>query len=138
MRSALYLCNFSDEMQKQLQTVPCQAIVTSKISYPNIKESLKALKLNTPVIMLDNDNVPEGTIKFGELAGDLNIDIDVLKSVRINADDVAVLPFSSGTTGFPKGVVLTHKSVVAENRMVADPDVVAIKETTGECLYFFF
>ncbi|XP_026332499.1 4-coumarate--CoA ligase 1-like isoform X2 [Hyposmocoma kahamanoa] len=119
------------ELQKQLQTVPCEVIITSKVSYPNIKEALNALKLNTPVIMLDNDSVPEGTIKFEELAGDLNTDIDVLKSVKRNADDVAVLPFSSGTTGLPKGVVLTHKCVVAENRMIADPEVVAIKETTA-------
>lgn len=27
--------------------------------------------------------------------------------------DVAVLPFSSGTTGLPKGVLLTHHNLVA-------------------------
>ncbi|QYN24540.1 AMP-binding protein [Amycolatopsis sp. DSM 110486] len=29
------------------------------------------------------------------------------------ADDLAVLPYSSGTTGLPKGVLLTHRNVVA-------------------------
>ena len=29
------------------------------------------------------------------------------------ANDVAVLPYSSGTTGFPKGVMLTHRNLVA-------------------------
>lgn len=29
------------------------------------------------------------------------------------ASDVAVLPYSSGTTGFPKGVMLTHRNLVA-------------------------
>ena len=28
-------------------------------------------------------------------------------------DDLAVLPYSSGTTGFPKGVMLTHRNLVA-------------------------
>ncbi len=28
-------------------------------------------------------------------------------------DDLAVLPFSSGTTGLPKGVMLTHYNLVA-------------------------
>lgn len=38
--------------------------------------------------------------------GDLSVDIDV-------HNDVCVLPFSSGTTGVPKGVMLTHFNLVA-------------------------
>ena len=34
-------------------------------------------------------------------------------AVTINpAEDLAVLPYSSGTTGFPKGVMLTHRNIV--------------------------
>ena len=33
--------------------------------------------------------------------------------IDINVDqDIATLPFSSGTTGLPKGVMLTHKNLV--------------------------
>lgn len=32
--------------------------------------------------------------------------------VNISPDDVVALPYSSGTTGLPKGVMLTHKGVV--------------------------
>ena len=28
-------------------------------------------------------------------------------------EDVAVIPYSSGTTGFPKGVMLTHYNIVS-------------------------
>ena len=35
-------------------------------------------------------------------------------SVGISPDDVAVMPYSSGTTGFPKGVMLTHRNLVAQ------------------------
>jgi acyl-CoA synthetase (AMP-forming)/AMP-acid ligase II len=34
-------------------------------------------------------------------------------SVEVGPDDVAILPYSSGTTGLPKGAVLTHRSLVA-------------------------
>ena len=38
------------------------------------------------------------------------------------AEDVAVLPYSSGTTGLPKGVMLTHRNLVA-NVMQVQPGV---------------
>ena len=37
--------------------------------------------------------------------------------IRIDpAEDLAVLPYSSGTTGFPKGVMLTHRNLVTNMR----------------------
>lgn len=83
---------------------------------------------------IDNEILP-GAIKFAELAEDFNIDTSCLKSVHRSPKDVAALPFSSGTTGFPKAVVLTHQGIVALNQQIADPEIVAIKETTGECYH---
>jgi acyl-CoA synthetase (AMP-forming)/AMP-acid ligase II len=55
-------------------------------------------------------DAPEGTMAFTELFGDPEaapeVDIDP-------AEDLAVLPYSSGTTGLPKGVMLTHRNLVA-------------------------
>lgn len=34
-------------------------------------------------------------------------------AIEVGAEDVAVLPYSSGTTGLAKGVVLTHRNLVA-------------------------
>ena len=36
------------------------------------------------------------------------------------ANDIAVLPYSSGTTGMPKGVMLTHRSLVANATMIVN------------------
>jgi long-subunit acyl-CoA synthetase (AMP-forming) len=39
------------------------------------------------------------------------------ENVDIDMEDVAVLPYSSGTTGLPKGVQLTHRNVVHNMQM---------------------
>ncbi|XP_073946391.1 uncharacterized protein isoform X2 [Choristoneura fumiferana] len=119
------------DLKHQLSKVDCKAIIASKLSYASIKEALSALKINIPIILTDNDDLPEGAIKFAEFAEDFNVNTDCLKSVKRGPNDVAILPFSSGTTGFPKGVVIDHKSAVAMNMQIADPNIVAIKETTA-------
>jgi acyl-CoA synthetase (AMP-forming)/AMP-acid ligase II len=39
--------------------------------------------------------------------------------VAVEPDDLAVLPYSSGTTGMPKGVELTHRNLVANLRQMS-------------------
>jgi acyl-CoA synthetase (AMP-forming)/AMP-acid ligase II/pimeloyl-ACP methyl ester carboxylesterase len=58
------------------------------------------------------------TFVFGEAEGatpfaSLLEDGHPAPSVEVGPDDVALLPYSSGTTGLPKGVVLTHRNLVA-------------------------
>ena len=38
---------------------------------------------------------------------------------EVDCDSVAVLPYSSGTTGLPKGVMLTHRQLVTACRQIA-------------------
>ncbi len=51
----------------------------------------------------------EGATPLSELMGDPADAPDL----DVSGDDLAVLPYSSGTTGLPKGVMLTHKNLVA-------------------------
>src|SRR5438093_6835404 len=53
------------------------------------------------------------------------------------ARDLAVLPYSSGTTGFPKGVVLTHRNLVANLLQTASVHHVAEQDRIIAVLPFF-
>ena len=53
------------------------------------------------------------------------------------ATQVAALPFSSGTTGLPKGVQLTHRNLVANMAQVEDAGVVSRDDVVFGVLPFF-
>ncbi|EYU24553.1 hypothetical protein ABFS82_04G114600 [Erythranthe guttata] len=50
-------------------------------------------------------------VAFSELTSADEAD---LPAVKISPEDVVALPYSSGTTGLPKGVMLTHKGLVTD------------------------
>lgn len=91
-----------------------------------IKESFKLSKQELPIIIVNNnESLPFETINFQELAQDDNTDHSVLKEVKKMSKDVAILPYSSGTTGLPKGVELTHRNEVVN---CVQQDVEGVKQ----------
>lgn len=71
---------------------------------------MKSLEL--PVIVMGEEHVA-GAINWGELleaADQANTDTI---SEGVHQNDLCALPFSSGTTGISKGVMLTHRNLVA-------------------------
>lgn len=99
-----------------------------------VKEAMKQAKLDLNVIVVraDGGAAPDGTILFSELSEDPHIDKDCLKEVRRSANDVCFLPYSSGTTGLPKGVELTNRNLVANCEQICDPAIACHNETTGK------
>ncbi|KAI8432401.1 hypothetical protein MSG28_004798 [Choristoneura fumiferana] len=117
------------EVYRQLLLSRPKVMIGSTDTVNVIKESLKMANMDIPVICVTTSGgLPAHTISFQELTGDA--DHDVLKDVKITADDVAILPYSSGTTGLPKGVELTNKNVVV-NCVQSDVDgVKQYRDTT--------
>jgi long-chain acyl-CoA synthetase len=67
------------------------------------------------VVVIDGDG--DGTIPLTDLETMRDKDFDFEAVWRaVKPDDVLTLIYTSGTTGPPKGVQLTHASVMAENR----------------------
>jgi len=56
--------------------------------------------------------------------------------VPVCPDDVVALPYSSGTTGLAKGVMLTHKNLVANvAQTLASPDEI-MRFVAGEVAHY--
>lgn len=96
------------EVSKQAKASDAKLIITQASYFEKVKEF--AQDKNNDVKIICIDSAPEGCLHFSELTqadeNDLPEDIDILP------DDVVALPYSSGTTGLPKGVMLTHKGLV--------------------------
>ena len=72
----------------------------------------------------------EGEYSFRALT-DEGLDTEGIELPQLRREDLAILPFSSGTTGMPKGVMLTHGQLVANLVMNMHPAVRFARYTKG-------
>ncbi|GKA46360.1 4-coumarate--CoA ligase 2 [Tanacetum coccineum] len=99
----------SGEIFKQFKSSNSKIIIT-QMQYVNklvIRESNGVEEYIGQVITIDDP--PKKCLHFSFL---LQHDAENIPSVIIDPNDTVALPFSSGTTGLPKGVILTHKSLI--------------------------
>lgn len=101
------------EIRKQARAAGVKLIITQaefveKLAKLRSEEHIRILTIDEPVDGLQSASVL--------LSADENECPDFL----IDPNDVVALPFSSGTSGLPKGVMLTHKSVVTGVAQLVD------------------
>jgi len=101
------------ELARHLQDADCKAVVTTAALRPLVEAVRGAIPSlgrvwEVEALMGDLEGVPEAGIP----------DIDP-------KEDVAALPYSSGTTGFPKGVMLTHFNLVSNIRQCMAAGILA-------------
>ncbi|GLJ40227.1 hypothetical protein SUGI_0825740 [Cryptomeria japonica] len=95
------------EIAKQVKASAARIIVT-QAAYVGKLGDLSKEDCDLTVITIDSP--PEGCLPISVLT---EADESECPSVDIHPDDVVALPYSSGTTGLPKGVMLTHKGLVS-------------------------
>ena len=93
-----------------------QVLVTSSAFYrrkvAGIRAALGTLRHVLIVREDPHEELPEGTTDFAELMRQAS---DSYETAPTRDTDVALLHFTSGTTGMPKGVTLTHAAVIAQH-----------------------
>ncbi|EEF49284.1 AMP dependent CoA ligase, putative [Ricinus communis] len=95
----------SAEIAKQAKASNTKLIITQAAYADKVKE----LAIDHDIKIVCIDSAPDGCLHFSELS---EADEKDLPEVDIVPEDVVALPYSSGTTGLPKGVMLTHKGLV--------------------------
>lgn len=109
------------ELVHHLQDSGAKGLLTTSSLLPVALEAAKAVGLqHHRILLLSEDgecDVDEGLLHWSAICrGQENADV---KRVDIQPQDLAFLVYSSGTTGVPKGVELTHRNVVSNCCMVA-------------------
>ncbi|KYM88422.1 putative 4-coumarate--CoA ligase 3 [Atta colombica] len=113
------------EIKRQLENADAQAIFTFPGKYIDIKASIeKNSKIKLPIIIVNdgtNASSISGTIQLNDLIRDDIEDFSISQKTGISCEDTVFLPYSSGTTGLPKGVESSHRNIVVNILQSADP-----------------
>jgi acetyl-CoA synthetase len=106
---------FGPEPIKARMTIGgAKLLVTTKSLYRRKVAPIRA-ELDTleHVLLIDgSDDLPEGTVSLSDALATASGDFDI---VATDPEDRALLHFTSGTTGRPKGAIHVHEAVVAHH-----------------------
>ena len=74
-------------------------------------------------VVFAGKETPEGMLNFEDLkilGGDFAVEIYEENKKTLNTHDVVNMQYTSGTTGFPKGVMLTHYNILNNGKTIGD------------------
>lgn len=129
------------ELQYQMADSGAKVILVMDILYPRAMKILKETKIENVIVTSIKDYLPfpknlvypfiqkkqYGFSVKVEHSGMNHLFTEIMRSGQVLAidlpfdfeNDLALLQYTGGTTGFPKGVMLTHKNLIA-NTMMCD------------------
>jgi long-chain acyl-CoA synthetase len=103
------------ELGYQLEDTDASAVLTHAALRGTLDEALAETD-RSPLVITVGEETPEDDVAFNAVDGEATM-------VERDDEDVALLPYTSGTTGQPKGVQLTHRNFRAQTfSTLARPD----------------
>lgn len=119
----------SDEVRRQFVNGSVRCSITIPQLLPIVTQVAPTIPdYKTTIVIGMDDHQPDGSLlSFKKLLID-SLPADIPKA---HPDEIALLPYSSGTTGLPKGVKLSHRNLVSNLEQIQHPDVLLHRPTTG-------
>jgi len=123
----------AEEVAKQLDNSGAKYIITIGLFLQVAKQAASDLSHTKieEIIVLGMEETPDDCKSFMSMM--ITDDGSMYKVPGETLDahaDVAVMPYSSGTTGPPKGVCLTHFNIVANAHQLTSPEVSYVRSCT--------
>jgi acyl-CoA synthetase (AMP-forming)/AMP-acid ligase II len=119
----------AEEIAYQLKDSKASYAITIGMFLPAVQEAAEQAGVEHVYTFDAVDGAEQFLTLFGDpFEGSVELD---------PAEDVAVLPYSSGTTGMPKGVMLTHRNLVANILQVKAASALGDDEVVIAVLPFF-
>jgi acyl-CoA synthetase (AMP-forming)/AMP-acid ligase II len=119
----------AEELAFQLKDAGSRLLITTSALLPRAREAVQRTSSSIDIVTLDRaDDVPS--------IEDLEVDDEPPAVTFDPATDVIALPYSSGTTGLPKGVMLTHRNLVANLVQIDAVETAEIRALAGVLPFF--
>ena len=124
----------SNELAFQFQNSNAKMVTTVPECLSTVQEAAAQSKVEK-IIVIDTDDPQHSSgflISYQSMVKESGSTLD---AIHTDLCDVAVLPYSSGTTGFPKGVMLTNRSVTSNLLQLIHPEFFDLKKNNpSSCL----
>ncbi|GAB0092995.1 4-coumarate--CoA ligase [Sergentomyia squamirostris] len=110
-----------DEICRQLLDADAEFVVTTVDRFSAVQEACALAKKLIRIAAVRTDasqSLPAGAIDFFDLINPMGVDFSSLRVPNASIEDIVFLPYSSGTTGLPKGVELNHRNITSNCEMI--------------------